>query len=306
MGPDANRDSTPSVLLATAKGSWELDEDAPLLTAALQAAGIGCAPAVWTDGSVRWVDADLVVVRSTWDYAPLRDEYVAWAHRVASTTTLANPADVIEWNTDKRYLAELGAAGFPVVPTMFVAPSEAAALPKKVLAASTGGELVVKPSVSAGSKDTGRFASTETERAMELAGEIAHSGRTVMIQPYVPSVDVEGETGLVYFDGAFSHAFNKGPMLERGAAPEPGPYAPERIRASRADAGQRELAGAVIAHVAQSFGAAPLHARVDMVTGADDQPMLMELELTEPSWFLSTDPASPARAASAIAARLGR
>ena len=55
-----------------------------------------------------------MVLRSPWDYAPRRDEFVAWARPVPR---LANPADVVRWNTDKRYLAELAAAGVPVVPT---------------------------------------------------------------------------------------------------------------------------------------------------------------------------------------------
>ena len=66
---------------------------------------------------------------------------MAWARAVEA---LANPADVVEWNTDKRYLAELAAAGLPVVPTTWLAPGEAWAPPES-------GEYVIKPSVGAGS-----------------------------------------------------------------------------------------------------------------------------------------------------------
>lgn len=309
MGADANHERIPQVLLATAEGSWDIDEDAGALTSALDARGIPNAPAVWNDPSVRWGAAELVVVRSTWDYAPRRDEFVAWAHGVQRVTRLANPVQVIRWNTDKAYLDELAGAGFPVVPTEFVAPGRGNRLPAVLEAMADRGEFVVKPSISAGSRDTGRFRSDEMDRALHLADSISSGGRTVMVQPYLASVDSDGETGLVYFDGKFSHAFNKARMLTPGADPEPGLYAPERINPSDTDNRQHRLAEGLLEFVGARFGDALgdsplLYARVDMVAGDDGRPVLMELELTEPSWFLATDPASPGRAAAAIASRL--
>ena len=108
---------TAKVAIATAAELPDLDDDGPVLLAALAGRGITGEPAVWTDAGVDWAAYDLVLVRSTWDYAPLRDEFVAWAHRVGSVTRLANPADVIEWNTDKVYLRALDDAGLPVVAT---------------------------------------------------------------------------------------------------------------------------------------------------------------------------------------------
>src|SRR4051812_1710742 len=107
----------PHVLLASCAQARGLDDDEPLLLAALAAAGWTGAGADWAAPSGGWAGAEVVVVRSTWDYAPRRAEFLAWAHRVDAVTALHNPAAVLDWNTDKRYLAELAQVGLPVVPT---------------------------------------------------------------------------------------------------------------------------------------------------------------------------------------------
>src|SRR3954467_10634342 len=143
----------PHVLLASCAQARGLDDDEPLLLGALADAGATAAAADWADPTVDWAAADAVVVRSTWDYAPRREEFLAWARRVEAATPLHNPAAVLAWNTDKRYLAELAGEGLPVVPTGGVAgPDE---LP--VALDGDGGDVVVKPVVSAGARDTARF-----------------------------------------------------------------------------------------------------------------------------------------------------
>lgn len=194
------------------------DEDAPGVAAALAARGIGCEPAVWNDAAVDWERFDLVLVRSTWDYPPRRDAFLAWADALGDR--IRNPPHVLRFSTDKRYLADLAAAGLPVVPTVFVAPGKpSAALPER--------EVVVKPAVSAGSLDTARHA--DPARAREHVAALLATGRTVMVQPYLPAVDTWGETALLYLDGRFSHAIRKGPLLSDGAATEGGLYLEEEI-----------------------------------------------------------------------------
>lgn len=306
MGTSANPTTSP-VLLATAAGAWELDEDAPALLDALRGAEVAAAPAVWDDPTVDWASAPLVVVRSTWDYARRRDEFLQWADRVASLTTLHNPPAVLRWNTDKRYLSDLVCAELPVVDTVFLdherRPDEVATALRAEWECAA--DLVVKPAVSAGSKDTGRFGPDDLEDAVALVSSIAASGRTTMVQPYLGAVDSSGETGLVYFDGAFSHAFAKGALLtDRGVA-EHGLFALETIEPRHATTDELRLADEVVAHTVERFGDVPLYARVDLLRGDDGTPVLLELELAEPSWFLATDPASSGRAAAAIAGRLG-
>lgn len=167
---------------------------------------LGATWAVWDDPTVDWDAFDLVVVRSVWDYSERVDEFLAWTRTLPQ---LANPADLLAWNADKRYLGELTAAGLPTVETRLLAPGEALADDDPLL----DGELVVKPTVSAGARDTSRFTPDDGERRDALVARIHAAGRTAMVQPFVASVDERGESALLLFDGRFSHAIEKGRIL---------------------------------------------------------------------------------------------
>jgi glutathione synthase/RimK-type ligase-like ATP-grasp enzyme len=185
------------------------------------------------------------------------------------------------------------------VPTTFVDPGRRPEWPNAP-------EVVVKPSVSAGSKDTARFAvgdSGERERARALLEEIHAGGRTAMLQPYLDGVDERGETALIYFDGEFSHAIRKAPLLRPGEGPTQSLFAPEKIQPREATAAERELGERVVTMVGEHFGPL-LYARVDLVPGLGGAPLVLELELTEPSLFLAHAEGAAERLASALAGRL--
>lgn len=302
--------STPWIALATATGAWERDEDAPLLVPALESSGARATPAVWDDPSVDWSAFDLVVVRSTWDYTDRRDEFLAWADRVESVSRLENPSRVLRWNTDKRYLGELAADGVSVVPTVFLGAAEPDALeraedPFSLL--GTEGSVVVKPTVSAGSKDTARYAPADRSSAAAHARALLAAGRDVMVQPYVSAVDELGETGMVFLHGELSHGFRKDPLLRDGTAHVEGLFAPEYITPRTPNDAEVELGLAVLDAVAARTGVAPLlYARVDVLPGPHGVPVLLEAELAEPSFFLEQSPGAAARAAGAILAALER
>jgi hypothetical protein len=289
----------PRVLLASCAAARGLDDDEPPLLTALASAGVSAAVADWDDPSVDWAAAELVVVRSTWDYAPRRDEFLGWARRVDAVTRLLNPVDVLEWNTDKRYLRELAEAGLPVVPTAWAErPADVPAAVERWT-----DDVVVKPVVSAGARDTARFAPGERAAAAEVAGRILAGGRPVMVQPYLAGLEAHGETGLVYLDGAFSHAFEKGALLAAGPLGE-GLFAAEAITAREATTEQRGVGDAVVRYAARRLGVVPLYARVDLVPGDDGAPLVLELELTEPSLNVGVADGAAARVAAAITARL--
>jgi glutathione synthase/RimK-type ligase-like ATP-grasp enzyme len=270
------------VALATCSELSELDEDERRVLEPLADLGVEAEPRVWDDPEVDWEAFDLTVVRSTWDYVGRREQFLAWAE---SVPRLHNPAEVLRWNTDKRYLAELADAGLPVVPTWFDEVPD------------LDGELVVKPTESAGARDTGRFASAAD--AAELAESIRASGRTAMAQPYLDEIDEHGETGLVFMNGAYSHAFRKGPLLPLNGPPVEGLFAFEHITPREPSPGEREVAQAVMDWVQGRFGA-HLYARVDVAPPG----VLLELEVTEPSLFLGQEVGAPRRLAEAIAALL--
>ena len=277
---------TARIALATAAEFPDLDEDGPALLKALTEQGIQGEAAVWTDPGVDWSAYDLVVVRSTWDYQDRHAEYLDWARRVAATTKLANSAEVLAWNTDKTYLRTLQAAGLPVVPTDWLDPGDAFVVPEV-------GEYVVKPAVSAGSRDTNRYRSGDhDEVAVAHATALLAAGRTVMVQPYLANVDTHGETAMFFFGGVFSHAVRKGPLLTPAMELVSGAYKPETIEPRDPSEAERDAAEQVLDALAQVSPAGReqlLYARVDLVPGADGSPTLLELELAEPSMFLVYD-----------------
>jgi hypothetical protein len=297
---------TARIALATAAAFPDLDDDGPVLLRAIAERGITAEPAVWTDAQVDWSAYDLVVVRSTWDYQDRHDEFIDWARRVEGLTRLANAAEVLAWNTDKTYLRTLQQAGLPVVPTDWLEPGDAFVVPEL-------GEYVVKPAVSAGSRDTNRYAvGDHDELAAAHATALLAVGRTVMLQPYLAQIDTAGETALFFFGGAYSHAVRKAPLLTPAMDPVTGAYKEETIDPREPSDAERETAEQVLdvlAAVAPAARADLLYARVDLVPAADGTPTLLELELAEPSMFLEFDgtggTASADRFAAAIEAALG-
>jgi glutathione synthase/RimK-type ligase-like ATP-grasp enzyme len=281
------------VALVTSAPARHLDEDLPPLAAALAARGAEVTCPDWDDPSVAWALFDLAVVRSVWDYAPRREEFLAWTQSVAAVTRIANPPAVLAWNTDKRYLDDLARAGVPITPTRFVAPGEPVELPDS-------GDFVVKPTISAGSLDTERYGPAEHDAAAAHIVRLHTDGRTAMVQPYQSAVDERGETGLVFMANRFSHAFRKGPILVPGVAMVEGLYAEEDIRPREPSAAELAVAHATLAAVPTPEQL--LYARVDLVPDGSGQPIVLELELAEPSLFLTTDAASAGRFAAAVLA----
>lgn len=280
--------------LVTARGAD--DEDLVPLARACAAVRLEAVICEWDDPAVEWQTFDLVVVRSTWDYALRRDEFLRWAEEVADLTALHNPVPVLEWNTDKHYLGE-AAEHVTVVPTEFVEPGGGYTLPNS--------EFVVKPAISAGSKDTTRYAAGDFHSAHSQIESLIDAGRSVMIQPYQPAVDSVGERALIFIDAQFSHAATKGPLLQAGqvAAQDHELFAVEEMSEASPSVAELALANQVMDWITDRFGAL-LYARVDLIDDDGGSPQLLELELAEPSLFHDYAPGSADRFARAIARRL--
>ncbi len=269
------------VALATCAEMPRGDDDAPALAEALARRGVEAVSAVWDDPAVDWAAFRLVVVRSAWDYAERRDGFLRWAR---SLPRVLNPPPALDWNTDKeRYLADLAAAGVPVVPTAFVPAGERFAPPSEA--------FVVKPAVSAGGRSSARFQPHQGAAAQALVARIHRDGRTAMVQPFLGEVE---ETALVYLGGRYSHAVRRRVPLP-AAAERPGLYLDEELSPGHASPAERQAAELALA-------AAPgelLYGRVDLVGGA-----VLELEATEPSLYLAYAEGAAERFADAIAASL--
>jgi glutathione synthase/RimK-type ligase-like ATP-grasp enzyme len=275
------------VALATCAEVADGDEDSPGLVAALAARGAEAVPAVWDDPNVDWTAFDLVVVRSTWDYAERRDQFLDWA---ASLPWVLNDVEVLRWNTDKHYLQRLDEAGVPVVPTSFVEPGEHFKPPD--------GRFVVKPAVSAGARHAAVYEPGDAEEAREHVARLNAMGRTMMVQPYVDAVDEFGETEVIYLAGSYPHAVIKAALLRPGQAPGTGLYLEEDMRANEPSRAERDVADRALAALASN---SLLLARVD-VAATPEGPVVLEVELTEPSLYLGYADGATERFADAISA----
>jgi glutathione synthase/RimK-type ligase-like ATP-grasp enzyme len=267
----------------------------PLLLEAVRAAGIAVDEVCWDDESIDWSTYDQVVIRSTWDYHRRYDDFMQWVRAVSSVSTMSNSLDVITWNTDKHYLAEVAAMGLPVVPTVFIEPGQENWL-KHVLELLTQGDVVVKPAISAGSNDTERHSNIDV--AQKHITELLSAQRSVMLQPYMADVDVYSETGLVFIDGKFSHAFAKGALLAQEKNMSGGLYAEEEIGVRQPTAEQLLIGERAVKWLTSRFGKL-LYARVDLLPTARG-PVIIEIELTEPSLYLLLHPGAAAELANAL------
>ncbi|TAN05800.1 MAG: hypothetical protein EPN36_05520 [Rhodanobacteraceae bacterium] len=277
----------PRIALVTARAARGTDPDMLPLLAALRAACADTHEVDWDDAAVDWTRFDLVLPRSTWDYCERLPAFLTWAERVAGQTRLLNPLAVIRWNTDKHYLADLARAGVAVVPSTFVEPGEDVAQRVETLLAAhpSADDLVVKPAVGAGSRDAQRHARGNFDAIVAHAGRLLDAGRSVLLQPYLDHVDAHGETALLFFDGVFSHAVRKGPLLQRGADATTDLYARETIEPRVPSASELHVAERALAAV--PFAGPLLYARVDLIHDGDSSPRLLELELVEPSVFVT-------------------
>ncbi|MEU6404612.1 hypothetical protein [Streptomyces sp. NPDC046985] len=264
------------------------DRDLDTLVRALRAAGADAQAVFWDDERVDWAGFDLVLIRSTWDYSWRAAEFTAWAERCAKATRIANPAPVVRWNADKRYLADLAAAGVPVVPTRYLAPGETPGphdLPEDH-------DFVVKPTFGAGARFAARYTPAERETAVAHVARMHADGLTAMVQPYLTRIDVSGERALQFIGGRLLHASRKRAVLSPGTAYDAEKTPHPNLEPWSPTPEERAVAERALAAVPDGGAAGLLYARVDLADGADGSPQVMELELVEPNLFLWLHPRS--------------
>ena len=194
----------------------------------------------------------------------------------------------------------------PTIPTAFVSPGDA--LPK------LRGEVVVKPHVSAGARDTGRFTPAAHDKAIVLIDRIRARGAVALVQPYMSDVDRGGEAAFVFFGGELSHVLRKRPVLRPDeVAPVAREGFPRELGVAQAmvetdlvtlgaaDPAEHALAERVLAEVVERFGT-PLFLRVDLVRDSGDKPVLMEIEAIDTVLYLASSPGASERFAAAVRA----
>lgn len=278
---------TPIALrIATCRPLPEPDVDEAPLAAALAAGGFDARLVAWDDPAADWAAPIPTLVRSTWNYPLAIDAFLAWIDRVSAAALLINPPDIVRANVHKRYLLALAARGVPVIPTTLVERGQRCELAELAAIATShdATSLVIKPEVGANSLGARRFAPADPAALAHLAALTARGA--ALIQPYVASVDTYGERSLVWIDGALSHAIRKVPRLAEAEPRDEQTAGPFPIADD-----ERAVAEAALAPVAGRI----LYGRVDLARDAGGQPMVMELELVEPSLYLVHQPGAIAR-----------
>jgi len=282
------------ITLVTSIAARALDEDLAPLQEALDALGLRTEIAAWEE-PFNYAQTRLAVLRSPWNYTECFAQFDQWLSATSDCTTLLNPAEVVRFSLDKHYLGVLQARGVPIIPSRFI---ECGQTPEF----NELDEFVVKPCIGAGSRGARRFAGGEFSSAAQHAENLLAQGMSVLVQPYLKAVDHSGETALIFFDGEYSHAIRKSALLDHSGTPVSGLFKPESITARDAQADEIEVA--TLALNALQLAEPLTYARVDLIRASDGSPQLLELELAEPSVFLSYAPASAKRFAETLKRRL--
>lgn len=259
------------------------------LQRALNGMDIRTVPTPWTDhvdGGGGLNGYACVLPLLAWGY---HRDHARWLRACASWerdgVALSNPASVLAWNSDKRYLSALAGRGVAIPPTAWTERVTQAQV-DRAFDETGADELIVKPSVSGGAWKTQRVRRGD---AVEEA-----PGITMLVQPYLPTIESEGETSLLYFGGRLSHVVNKRPVAGDFRIQEE--FGGQYTLLASPPAGAVALAEQVLAAADEPL----LYARIDVVPDAEGRWLLMEAELIEPDFYLGVDPSQGAGFARAL------
>lgn len=298
----------PRVTLVTSSDMPHLYTDEVGLLDALSERGTDPRIAVWNDPDVDWTEAGVCVVRSVSDYASDRAAFLGWARTVPR---LLNHPDVLDWNSDKHYMLELAERGLPVIPTTWLEPADGLSKVQVHSRLPAMGDFVVKPAVSSGLRDIGRYTANDTyqrQKAIQQAMGLLDAGRTVMVQRYLEEIDVHGEISLVFFNGLMSHAVEKRAMLHPASVTEGSVHeavvTAEQVTEEQWRWGEK-IRAVLHAYVRERMGRDEqfLFNRVDVVPDGKGGFRVMEVSLVDTDLYLSATPEALGNFADAIAVR---
>ena len=256
-----------------------LDADDRLVAAELQKRGYQTAIADWRDQNVDWAQAGICVLRSTWDYHLHYREFLAWLAKVSTETVLWNDAELVRWNSNKRYLFDLERASIPIVPTVLFEQGSSTQL-AVTLDERAWTKAILKPVVGLSTFGVRKIQRSQADIQDHLDKMLETSD--VLLQPFIETVHDRGERALVFFGSQYSHTIRKSafqPLAQAGEAGE---------TLEQADQKELRLARQVLAEVKKPVA----FARIDLIRDADGRDLLMELELVEPSLYLNMFPSA--------------
>ncbi len=292
--------------LVTDSASLSIDYDMSLLFEACQASGITTEICVWEDFMINWSHYDAVLIRSPWNCIERLPEFLAWCEKIATVTRLFNPPSVARWALNKHYLADLEAHGIPVVPSTFVKPecSPILAFRQFFTEHPQVTEIVIKPTVGSYSRGVQRFIKSREADAAVHISKLFELGCDVILQPYFESIDRDGETNLIYFDNVYSHAICKNALLMPDGTVNVPTLDFRKARIPDKDELTVGLAALTAAALHLNLEQPLLYGRVDLIRNNKNQPVVLELDICEPSLNLSFSEGSAKRLVNALLKRL--
>ena len=283
---------------------WEVD-DAPLHEA-LTSHDVTLDLPCWSDPAIDWSGYDACLIRTTWDYAHRRREFVEWAATAANATRLFNPIETIRWNTCKSYLKDLDAAGIPTIPTVWLETGDAFDL-ENILDQHKWEKGFIKPRIGATARATCRFCRHDDslDKAIRHLSDYLED-EAMLVQPYLPSVESFGEWSAIVIDGTMTHAVRKIPAAgdyrvqdDFGAVDRPYQPRPHEL----------ELVAQVMRTLQSNHQwtgdetSPPLYARVDVLRDGEAS-LVNEVELVEPSLFFRHAPHAARALARSLVGRI--
>jgi glutathione synthase/RimK-type ligase-like ATP-grasp enzyme len=264
-----------------------IPEGAPddrMLENALVAQGARVRFAVWDDPDVDWAVTPLAIMRSAWDYHLSPVSWFAWIEHASRSTMMVNPPELLKWNTDKRYLGALAAAGVPVVPTAFLLPRDTCDL-TSILDERGWLDFIVKPAIGASASGVKRFAGPNARHLGAKHAKMLSQSEATLVQPYLEAVERERERSLVYINGDFSHAFCKQAFNTNATGGT-------KVTVHTPSKEELRIAGDALS----VLKVVPIYARVDLIL-SEYGVVVMEMELIEPDLGLRIDTAAADRLA---------
>ena len=286
---------------STSLPDWEKDDE-PFI-AALESRAFEVSQPAWDSAGEDWSRYDACLIRTTWDYQDRLPEFLTWIEKVSSVTRLLNPREVLEWNIRKSYLRELEDDGARCIPTRWLDRGESVTLSEVVTSAGWSSGFV-KPVVGANARETHRFRAEASElERVQLELDRLLASESLMLQPYLASVESHGEVSIVFFDGEFSHGVRKIPKAgdyrvqdDWGASDEP--WTPNESEL----ADGRRVLKCIESRCSPSERL--LYARLDFLFLEDGTLVLNEAEVIEPSLFFRHSAPASATFADALLRRL--
>ncbi|AGT44600.1 ATP-grasp domain-containing protein [Treponema pedis] len=249
-------------------------KDDLLLQNELQNRGYLADITVWSDTSTDFSEYDLAIIRSCWDYDSRLTEFLRQMKKIENSSLLYNPLDIIEKNSDKRYLLDLQTTGIKITPTVTADNLNNISIPPEWK------KVVIKPNVSASGKDTYRYSIDEEEKIKAACSDIIEKGKLPLIQKYISSIETFGEHSSIVIDGKITLTVKKTPA-------KGGFLIHKHFGGSSTSVQTSEKEKSFIRNILSKLESLPLYMRVDYLKDENDNFLLLELEQIEPHLYLT-------------------